>query len=242
MMQNIVPVEERLADRALAERRDAYAFEVRTLIDAAFAVMRASGDIEPQVREIVKAAGLSNQAFYRHFASKDALLLAVLADGQRQLIAYLQTRVAAVSTPEAQVRAWVEGVMAQARDAEAAEATRPFALNGARLADRFPADLAAGRAELVATLAPSVHALGGTDDDAAFACELALGRMNDAIAHRRRPAAKEVRSLVGFCLGGIQHSRADAAQPRTAKRGSQSGRADAAQPRTAKRGSQNDGT
>jgi hypothetical protein len=78
-------------------------------------------------------------------------------------------------------------------------------MNGARLADRYPADLAATRAELVSTLAPSVRALDGTDDDAQFVCELALARMNDAIAHRRRPSAAEVRRLVAFCLSGVRH-------------------------------------
>jgi len=208
-VQNVVPapapVEERLADAALAGRRGQYAAEVRRLIDAAFAVMRATGDIDPQVRDIVKAAGLSNQAFYRHFPSKDALLLAVLADGQRQLLEYLGARVASTGDPELQVRRWIEGVLAQARNPEAAEATRPFAINGARLADRYPADLAASRAALLSTLTPSVHALGGTADDASFVCELALARMNDAIAQRRRPSAQEVQHLVAFCLAGVRH-------------------------------------
>jgi AcrR family transcriptional regulator len=204
-VQNVVPVEERLADAALAERREQYAAEVRRLIDAAFAVMRATGDIDPQVRDIVRTAGLSNQAFYRHFSSKDALLLAVLADGQRQLVDYLERRVATAPDPETQVTRWIEGVLAQARNPAAAEATRPFAMNGARLADRYPQDLAATRAELVSTLAPSVRALGGNDDDAHFVCDLALARMNDAIAHRRRPSAPEVRRLVAFCLAGVRH-------------------------------------
>lgn len=204
-MQNVVPVEERLADAALAERRGHYAAEVRRLIDAAFSVMRTTGDIDPQVRDIVKTAGLSNQAFYRHFDSKDALMLAVLADGQRQLVDYLRARVASTADPEAQVRRWIEGVLAQARNTAAAEATRPFAINGARLADRYPADLAASRAELLTTLVPSVRALGGTEADAAFVCELSLARMNDAIAHRLRPQPQEVQRLVAFCLAGVRH-------------------------------------
>jgi AcrR family transcriptional regulator len=204
-VQNVVPVEERLADATLAERRGQYAAEVRRLIDAAFAVMRTTGDIDPQVRDIVKAAGLSNQAFYRHFASKDALLLAVLADGQRQLVGYLRARVASSNDAEAQVRLWIEGMLAQARNPDAAEATRPFAINGARLADRYPADLAATRADLLTTLAPSVTALGGSDHDAAFVCELTLARMNDAIIQRRSPEPREVRNLVEFCLAGVRH-------------------------------------
>ncbi len=204
-VQNVVPVEERLADATLADRRSQYAAEVRRLIDAAFTVMRTTGEIDPQVRDIVKTAGLSNQAFYRHFASKDALMLAVLADGQRQLVDYLRARVATSTNPETQVRRWIEGVLAQARNPAAAEATRPFAVNGARLADRYPADLIATRVELLDTLAPAVRALGGTDQDASFVCELALACMNDAITHRRNPQPNEVERLVAFCLAGVRN-------------------------------------
>src|SRR5262249_18926538 len=94
-VENAVPavldrVAEALADRAVADRRAAYAAEARRLIDAAFVVMRREDTIDPGVRAVVQEAGLSNQAFYRHFASKDALLLAVLADGQRQLVEHLR--------------------------------------------------------------------------------------------------------------------------------------------------------
>jgi AcrR family transcriptional regulator len=204
VMQNTVPAPEAvLAERALAGRREQYETEVRRLIDAAFEVMGGSGDIDPQVRDIVKTAGLSNQAFYRHFASKDALMLAVLADGQRQLVDYLARKIAAANEPEAQLHAWVEGVMAQARNTDAADRTRPFAVNGPRLADRFPDELLSSRAALIETLAPTVVALGGNDHDATLICELALARMNDAIAHRRKPSRDEIESLYAFCLGGI---------------------------------------
>jgi AcrR family transcriptional regulator len=211
-VQNLVPalsgrVEEAIADRGVADRRAAYATEARRLIDAAFVVMRRTGSIDPQVRAIVREADLSNQAFYRHFPSKDALLLAVLADGQRQLVAHLHRRVATASDPAEQVQRWVSGVMAQARDRDAAEATRPFACNSARLADLFPADLAASRAELVASLAPAVRALGGSEEDAELIYDLAFARMNDAIAHRRVPPRAEVQRLVDFCLAGITGER-----------------------------------
>jgi AcrR family transcriptional regulator len=196
-------VEDELADRTLAARREAYASEVRRLIDAAFAVMRASGDIDPQVRDIVKAAGLSNQAFYRHFASKDALMVAVLADGRRQLVEHLQRRLNSAKDPGVQLRRWITGVLAQARDPEAADATRPFAINGARLADRYPTEVAASRAQLLSTLVPTVHALGGTDRDAECVHDLTMARMHDALARRQRPDAKEVEHLVAFCRAGI---------------------------------------
>jgi len=196
-------VAEALADRAVADRRAAYAAEARRLINAAFVVMRREGTIDPGVRAVVQEAGLSNQAFYRHFASKDALLLAVLADGQRQLVAHLASRVATTDEPKQQIMRWITGVLAQARDRDAAEATRPFACNSARLADLFPADLAASRAELLTSLAPAVRALGGNDAGAELIRDLALARMNDAIALGRVPSRAEVQHLVDFCLGGI---------------------------------------
>ena len=71
-----------LADRALAERHQTFTAEIRALLDAALVVMQRADTIDPRVTDIVRESGLSNQAFYRHFDGKDALLLALLADGR----------------------------------------------------------------------------------------------------------------------------------------------------------------
>ena len=194
---------ETLADRALDERRAAYADEVRRLIDAAYALMRATGDIDPRVGDVVRAAGLSNQAFYRHFKSKDELLLAVLTDGQHRLLATLQTRMARVEPGAPQVAAWIEGVMAQARNADAAENTRPFALNGARLADIFPADWSALREAVIAPLRDAVAAAGGDRDrDADAIYHVTFGEMEDALKRRAHPTRDDVDHLVDFAMKG----------------------------------------
>src|SRR5438093_10793479 len=91
LVQNAVPAGS-LALRSLAERHDAYVEEVQRLVRAAMAVMCRRGTLDPRVSEIVAEAGLSNQAFYRHFRAKDELLLAVLDDGLRQLVTYLEHR------------------------------------------------------------------------------------------------------------------------------------------------------
>jgi AcrR family transcriptional regulator len=104
-----------LADRTLAERHETYAAEIRTLLDAALTVMRAGETIDPRVSDIVRTAGLSNQAFYRHFRGKDELLVALLDDGRQRLLATIERRMARATTPPDQVRAWVEAVLAQAR-------------------------------------------------------------------------------------------------------------------------------
>ena len=196
-------LEHEVAERAVAGRRDQYAAEVRRLIDAAFVVMRRTGSIDPQVREIVQAAGLSNQAFYRHFASKDALLLTVLADGRRQLVAYLRARLRGTDDPDEQLARFVDGVMAQARDTEAAEATRPFAINGNRLAAEFPDQVAASRTELLDLLRPAITALGGDAGDVELVHDLTMARMNTALVERRVPDRHEVQQLVQFCRAGI---------------------------------------
>jgi AcrR family transcriptional regulator len=220
-MQNVVPIEATLAERALAGRREHYAQEVRRLVDAAFAVTRRTGTLDPAVRDIVREAGLSNQAFYRHFPSRDALLLAVLADGRRQLVEYLAHRIATTDDPEEQLRRYVDGILAQARDRDAAAATRPFAGNTSRLAASFPEEVAASRAALLDILRPAIDALGGSEHDVEFVHDLAMARMHDALMQRRVPDAREVDALVHFCRGGIA-CRADAAEPRTAQRGSHS--------------------
>jgi AcrR family transcriptional regulator len=206
-VQNVVPVpiEQAVADRAVAERRDQYAAEVRRLIDAAFAVMRRRGDVDPAVRDIVREAGLSNQAFYRHFASRDALLLAVLADGRQQLVGYLQARLATTADPREQVRHFIEGVMAQARDPEAADATRPFTINANRLAAQFPDEVAASRVQLLNLLRPAVHELGGDDRDVEIVHDIAIARMHDALVQRRLPDRSEVEHLVQFTMAGLTH-------------------------------------
>ena len=194
---------ETLADRALDERRAVYADEVRRLIDAAYAVMRSTGDIDPRVGDVVRAAGLSNQAFYRHFKSKDELLLAVLTDGQHRLLTTLQTRMARADAGAPRIAAWIEGVMAQARNAEAAENTRPFAINGARIADRFPEEWSASRERLMAPLREAVGAAGGDPDrDADAIYHLTFGEMEDALKRRVQPSRDDVEHLVQFAMKG----------------------------------------
>ena len=76
--------------------------------------MRAGGpDSRARVADIVGAAGLSNDAFYRHFPSKDALVAAVIDDGSKRLHGYLTHQMAKETTPEGRIRRWVEGVLAR---------------------------------------------------------------------------------------------------------------------------------
>ena len=59
-MQNVVPIERSVAARTLADRAEAYADEIRRLVDAAYEVMRRTGSVDPRVSDIVATSGLSN--------------------------------------------------------------------------------------------------------------------------------------------------------------------------------------
>lgn len=195
-----------VAARTLRGRAATYADEVRRLLDATYAVMRRTGDVDPRVSDIVREAGLSNQAFYRHFRGKDELLVAVLADGQRRLVESLEQRMHAAAPGADRVRAWAEVVLAQAQHEGAAANTRPFAINGLRLADRYPEQWGASRAELLAPLRAALTDAGGDPDDAPLLYELVMGSMQDALVQRRVPtdddAARVLRAVSRFVEDG----------------------------------------
>ncbi len=194
-----------VAARTLRDRAETYEAEVRRLVDAAYVVMRRTGDLEPRVGDIVAEASLSNQAFYRHFRSKDELLLTVLEDGQRRLLATLDARMARVEPGAPRVRAWVEGVLEQARNTEAAANTRPFALTGLRLADRFPAEWARSRDVLLSPLRDAIADAGGDPErDGPAVYHLAMGAMQEALARRVRPTDTDVAHAAGAAVAIVE--------------------------------------
>jgi len=205
----------RSVERALEGRRAAYAQEVSRLVEASFGLIRERGVLEPRVGEIVSAAGLSNQAFYRHFRSKDELLVAVLDAGIRRLADYLAHRMDAAEAPEAKIEAWLRGMAAQALDAEAARATRPFALSRARLSERFPEEVAESERRLTALLHEPIAAGGATgalpgadpERDAALLYDLAMGWLQRELARPDPSAPADAEHWVAFALHGLRRGR-----------------------------------
>jgi AcrR family transcriptional regulator len=197
------------AEQALAKREAQYASEVRRLLDAALRLMREAGTASsPRVADIVAAAGLSNDAFYRHFPSKEALVAAIIEDGAERLRSYLAHQMSKAATPEAKVRRWVEGVMAQAADDDIATTTRAVLWNGGRISD----NLGANRPTHAATLATLLHepfaALGSTDPetDALLASHATVGTMSDLLGRGARPTRAQIDQTVAFCLAGIRRT------------------------------------
>jgi AcrR family transcriptional regulator len=201
----------RSVERALGHRQALYRDEVERLIRAGVRVMQRHGDFDPRVSEVVREAGLSNQVFYRHFRSKDEFLLAVLDDGVRDLVGYLEHRMAGADTPAERVRRWLGGIVAQARNPEAAEATRPFVIPRARLAERFPDDVGSSIERLLAPLRAAIEdgvaagELPGADParDARALYDLAMGWLERSLLCAADPALADAERLIAFSLRGL---------------------------------------
>jgi AcrR family transcriptional regulator len=197
----------RAITRGLSERYAAAEEDVARIIEATYRVIERTGTVDPRVRDILDEAGLSSPVFYRHFASKDELLLVILDDGRRRLADYLTHRMQKATSEWGQVRAWIEGVAAQAIDHEAASRTRPFIANGNRLAERFPAEQLSSQQALLSLLE---HALGsartaGTATssdlarDARAIFDLSFAFMERHVLATTSPTTADVKHLVAFC-------------------------------------------
>jgi AcrR family transcriptional regulator len=198
-------VADRIVRRTLAKREGEYANEVRRLLDAALEVMQRCGTTSrPRVADIVAQAGLSNDAFYRHFKSKDDLVTALLEDGGERLRSYLEHQLAKGTTPEDQVRRWVEGVLSQAFG-DVAATTLAVMWNGGSAG----AGLAAGRHFASAPVATLLHEpfaeLGSAapELDAMLAAHATFGLLSDLLWEGAEPSGAEVDRVTAFCLSAV---------------------------------------
>jgi len=203
----------RIAQQTWARRAPEYASEVRRLLDDGLEVMRKRGTTSrPRVADIVTAAGLSNDAFYRHFASKDALVGAILEDGTERLGSYLAHQMAKESTAEGQVRRWVAGVLSQAADKDVAATTLAVLWNAGTLGIGMAAGPASAGGPLAVLLHGPFAQLGSADPelDASLVAHAVVSKLADYLWRHERPKRAEVEHIAEFCLGAVRPRRARA--------------------------------
>jgi AcrR family transcriptional regulator len=197
---------ERAAARSTARLVEARTAEAEALLAAGMAVMVRNGTTKrATVAEIVKEAGLSNQAFYRHFAGKDDLVAALIDAGARRLAGYLEHRMAATDDPGVQVRTWIEGVLAQVTDPAVAAPTRAVAWNRGPIGGE--ADDLARRAERSSfgLLEAPLAALGRPDPaaDAYLIGTLVFRVLGEALDADPGPTAEDLAFVTDFCLAAV---------------------------------------
>jgi AcrR family transcriptional regulator len=211
-------ITERLAGRAVertvAGRRTEYEAEMRRIVDATFTLIERTGSLDPSMREILVAAGISTQAFYRYFSSKDELMLVLLDEGRRRLMETLERRMQSEDSPTGRLRAWIVGVLAQAANPAAAGRTRPWVLSEQHLTTLFPEEQESSVSGLVSLLEEPIRGLrraekGGVSADevssmATLVYRLTFASLRAHLAAETKPAKSEIEALVSFCLRGVR--------------------------------------
>jgi AcrR family transcriptional regulator len=207
-------VAERSVQRALENRRSSYSDEVGRLIHAAVTLVQTSPAANPtiSVGETIAEAGLSNQAFYRHFQNKDEFLLAILDNGLRAMLRYLEHELAKAQTPVDTIRRWIRGVLTQAIRSDVAAMTRGVLCNSGHLMYTTPEEfqrceemierplrVALEEAVRAGEIAPL-----DLDRDVRAIYRLTMGSMEVALARAVPPTDDDVEHLVQFIFRALE--------------------------------------
>lgn len=198
-------------DRALARQRRKYEDELERLLAATFRVMRDRDTADPTVSDILAEAGLSTSAFYRHFPTKDDLLVTLLERAHELTRAHIDERVAATRDPRDRVAEWIRGLFDLLRTDELLTANRPFLLAHPRLLERFPEEIGAGFEALLAPLVAAVAEAraeaglppGDPSGDARLALHQVFGMLIDAAALRTPVGGDTVGRVVDYTLRAV---------------------------------------
>ena len=202
----------RSAERAIEPRYSVYVEEAQRLIQAGIAELAEKGRLDPRVSDIVRRAGLSNKAFYRHFKSKDELLLAVLEEMMRQQVADFEARVTPEQPPVERIRAWIWAVLESAFDTERAAAQRPLLVHQGRLLGSLSDALWGHVAYLVGLLQSALEEAkeqGQLDPnvdpgrDAEVIYYMAMGWMHGRVIAEVIPPREEAERVVEYAMRGL---------------------------------------
>ncbi len=192
-------------ERALDERQREATEEVERILAAAVRVMERVAPEPPRVSDIVAEAGSSNKAFYRYFAGKDDLILAVMERGVAIVVSYLQHQIAKEAEPRDKIARWIEGTLAQVAEPHLMSKSRAAAGQMSGAANWRTADQEMMR-PLRDLLIEPVAALGSTDVDrdveAVFCCTAAT--MRRYMGSTDRPGPDDIAHVVRFCLNGLE--------------------------------------
>ncbi|HEY2501321.1 MAG TPA: helix-turn-helix domain-containing protein [Mycobacterium sp.] len=191
-------------ERALDDRQREATEEVERILAAAVRVMERVAPEPPRVSDIVAEAGSSNKAFYRYFAGKDELILAVMERGVAIVVSYLQHQMAKESAPKGKIARWIEGTLAQVAQPDLIKKSRAAAgqmsagTNWRTVDQEMMWPLRDLLTEPVAALDSSDVE---RDVEAVFCCTAATLRRY--MGSGDRPGPEDIAHVVRFCLLGL---------------------------------------
>jgi AcrR family transcriptional regulator len=180
--------------------------ERQMLLSAGLTVMRRNGYLDATVADVLAEAGLSSRAFYRHFDSKDALLLAMFRRDADTVGASLLLAVETAEDPLEGLNAWLDGYLDVFFEPRRAARVAVMASEGARRAVGYDEELARVRQLLIRPLVgvlqrgTSAGVLTSAEPDA-WTILAVVGSVCGAHGNRGRPADRGAarRQAVRFC-------------------------------------------
>jgi AcrR family transcriptional regulator len=171
------------------------------LVSAARALTAESGTPNFTVQQVVSRSGTSLKTFYRHFAGKDELLLAVFAEDAHAGADLLEQWIADAADPLDRVGVFVAG-MVELADAGSGY-TSIYVREHLRFAESHPTELQAAVEPLVALLERSIREAVRTSDprrDAVMVFHTVVAHIHGSVleGHRIDPD-----TLWDFCRAGL---------------------------------------
>ncbi|MGW1028555.1 TetR/AcrR family transcriptional regulator [Streptomyces sp. NPDC002577] len=131
--------------------------ERERIIKAAYRCLADSNGGSVSVGDILRDAALSTRAFYRHFDSKDDLLLAMFRRDSGRLLAELQGAVARAASPTDALRGWIEAVLRVTSDAQRRRRVQILSSEGVKRAVGYAGERARSVAAQEAAIAQILY-------------------------------------------------------------------------------------
>ncbi|MDO8361670.1 MAG: TetR/AcrR family transcriptional regulator [Actinomycetota bacterium] len=185
--------------------------DAQQLLAAAWRVLERSNFETCKVERVMKEAGVSARTFYRYFADKDELLLALMRDEMARSSRYLSAAVAMGNTSADKVRAWITAVIGAADDPRRSARARLFS-SQQPMTRKYPMELAEGTAMLTAPLRTALEAGAATGEfpwvdterDTELIYSLTGGEMTEALSQVPTPSVPErIEATVDFVLRSL---------------------------------------
>jgi AcrR family transcriptional regulator len=197
------------ADAATTRR----ASEASALLEAARTVLERGGGDGFSVHDVLHEAGLGTRAFYRHFSSKETLVLAVFESAAQQEADRLRLRMQSAGSAIEAITAWIEARLDLAFDARVGSTMKALSAEAIQASQRAPEQV---ESAFDCMLAPLVEQLRRGQRDGS----LRAGHpVHDARAIHHvvwgetmrqwsgfRPTmsrAKSTQQVLGFCLRAV---------------------------------------
>jgi AcrR family transcriptional regulator len=208
-------VEDRAVERAVRVAKERARDDVQLLVAAGRKLLHRDGAAEMTIADVLSEAGLSTRAFYRHFASKSDLLLAIYDHEVERYRPLLQRRLDAAATPREGLVAWIDELLAAGFEPRRGERTRAMFTWAIPLQQEFPAEFAAVRAALTDPLVAVLEAgrVDGTfpntepERDAPFIRALTWDLVEEHLSGVEIDPADARDQVLRFCLPALGATR-----------------------------------